>query len=114
MKAEFNFEKVVVRGEKMLKFTGFKNVLGFDELPKEYTQYIFPSSGKITVGFYARSDTCIYCSSMPSLIVGNVYSRDEIREYVVMAKRAGAKLTEINKNLEKVNKDWTGVTTIAI
>jgi hypothetical protein len=31
-----------------------------------------------------------------------------------MAKKAGAKLSEIKKDLEKKNKNWKGTTTITI
>jgi hypothetical protein len=115
MRAEFTFEKVVEKGEQKLKFVGFENILRFDELPSEYTKTALPPcKNQIAFWLYGNSDSCIYFSTVSDLTVGNVYALETIREHVVMAKKAGARLSEILKDLEKKNKNWKGITTITI
>jgi hypothetical protein len=114
MRAEFTFEKVVERGEQMLKFVGYKNVLKFTDLPKEYTKDAFPFPKTLAFWLYENSDSCIYFSGMPDLKIDDVYTPETIRTHIVMAKKAGARLSEILKDLEKKNKNWKGITTIVI
>ncbi len=106
MQAKFIFEKILIRGEQMLKFVGSENVLEYHELPKEYTDG--------TGIFCLSKPDSIYFSGASNLIVDEIYTPDTIREHIVMAKKAGARLAEINRNLEKKNKNWKGTTTIVI
>ena len=115
MQATFVFEKIVERGEQMLKFTGYKNVLEHSDLPEEYTKDVYSSPCSIPAFWaYRNSDVCIYFAGMSDLTIGNVYTPETIRTHIVLAKKAGARLAEIKKDLEKKNKNWKGTTTIVI
>jgi hypothetical protein len=107
MQAKFIFEKILIRGEQKLKFVGSENVLTYSELPKEYTN----GTGVFCLD---NGSSNIYFSNLNNLIVDEIYTPDTIREHIVMAKKAGAKLSEIKKDLEKKNKNWKGTTTITI
>lgn len=115
MRAEFTFEKIVERGEQMLKFVGYKNILEHSDLPEEYTKDVYSFPGNIPAFWlYGNSDVCIYFAGMSDLTIGNVYTPETIRTHIVLAKKAGARLSEILKDLEKKNKNWKGTTTITI
>jgi hypothetical protein len=115
MQAKFIFEKIIENGEQRLKFVEFENILSYDELPNEYTRNAMPPcKNQVAFWLYGNSDSCIYFSTISDLTVGNVYTPETIREHIVMAKKAGTRLTEIKKDLEKKNKNWKGITTITI
>ncbi|MFA5379536.1 MAG: hypothetical protein WC455_27510 [Dehalococcoidia bacterium] len=107
MRAKFIFEKVIERGEKFLKFVRFENVLRYENLPDEYTQ--------TTPSFWSFSDSIVtFNGDIRNLYLGVSYTLDEVAQHIGEAKRAGERLTAINRKLKKQNGGWAGTTEIEI
>lgn len=128
MIASIETEKVVVRGERFRKITGFAGVLRENELPKAYLKnapYFFADQG--ANGYGCPSHWVEIRDPEQTRRIGffeggrggliscrDVIPEAEFQELLAWMKRAGAKLAKINRRLAAANADWNGQETIEI
>lgn len=119
MIAEIHAERVIVRGEKMLKI---KKLVGFrseNELPAEYLrkppymQYV-KCIDVVTVQLPREVNPDRLISAIPTgdkffwIEEDAIITNDMMTEMLTWAKICGARLAKINKRLSKENIEWHG------
>lgn len=134
--ARIKTDRVIRRGEKYRKITGFEGVLGEKDLPREYFAKIGPAEirGGMTFQYAKRLffaldglDTIYFdpgvelplCNSGCNcrsyrLRIGDEIREEVFQEIIVWFRRAGARLGKINMRLAKENAGWCGEEVVEI
>jgi hypothetical protein len=139
MKAILHIEKILVRGQKQIRITKFENLLHHESMPIEYLEGFdyWPKTNAPAMGMYAN-ELCMYIpedafpqslkefvhelSKNPKnpgilqidVTVGSIISEEGLKDLLKWMKRAGERLTKINKKLAEENKGWEGTKTFEI
>lgn len=125
MLAKLYFEKIIVRGVKRFKLLYTEGILSEDELPQDYMDSV-PRFRKSDSGAYIYiviplvkdSDlgpfTADHGNADMWLTVGKTYSQKDVDIIITWLRRAGNRLTKINRRLKEENEGWEGQVEITI
>jgi len=99
------YEKVLNKdGDKLIKIVDWRNVRREEELPRRYLN----SAPNYFENW--RGDTILLHIESPYYAKfigkGKMYSAREFGEYVKAMKKAGARLTQINKEIKEKKENW--------
>ena len=109
MLAEVKFErKLNERGEPVYKLLGWSGVRGEDELPSEYFEdkphfYLTSRDEIMLIGNWGGTGII---GKKKLYKRGSVLLYKEYSELMSFMKRAGERLTKINRRLKKLTKNW--------
>ena len=122
-------EKVVVRGEKCRRILGFDGILEKEMLPKRYIvpfqddQGFYRPTKDIPPYFYLdpEMDYRVFLHAPVDgpffsfwIATDQVIFEELFQEIILWMKRAGARLSKINKRIAEEGKEWKGEETIVI
>lgn len=119
MLAKLRLDRIVERGEKKLRIAAIENVIRSQDLPMQYMNGV-PRFSDVGGG---RSPSVIVFipvnggngeCSFYTISVGNVYSENDLNVIVEWMRRAGNRLTKINRRLKEENEGWEGQVEITI
>ena len=133
MKAILHVKKILVRGQKQIRITKFENFLYHESMPIEYLNGFdhWPKTNAPAMGMYANElymyiPEDAFPQSLKEFVhelnknpknpgilqidvtVGSIISEEGLKDLLKWMKRAGERLTKINKKLAEENKGWEG------
>lgn len=126
---KLKLEKVVLKGNKCYKILGWEGSISKNELPEKYTKpgtlffytdknfegeeclRIYNAHIPLVRSWSSSSDPFGSCQTFK---VNEVYKEDVINNLIAKLKEAGSRLSEIRKEIKKLEEEWNGEVEVII
>lgn len=133
MLAKLCLEKETFKGKKVLRLNAFENVIPYNELPVDYMRGVPRFSASEYVGVPASFPAIIivipsnavlpahlidHCNGtelfLKRIHIGDLFYEEDVTHITTWMRRAGNRLTKINRRLKEENEGWEGQVEITI
>ena len=132
MQAKIKYEKVMYKGGKAIKITDWEGMLHFEDLPTKYIQggpHFYAGRlnnyqeyiqcewlGKEKIPFIRIEDGSSHTLNTKgdAIYKGDIFTQENFQKLISELKKAGNRLTEINKEIKETQEKWNGEGEITI